>query len=75
MEFSSDLLKSFMEDLEAFTDDVAKANKPAEMADCCERILSLIQVRQLIFLKFSEIFVLGNVQNRVTKFLKRKYHS
>ena len=44
MEFSSDLLKSFMEDLESFTDDVAKANQPAEMADCCERILSLIQV-------------------------------
>ena len=51
MEFSSDLLKSFMEDLEAFTEDVAKANKPAEMADCCERILSLIQVQQLIISK------------------------
>jgi hypothetical protein len=33
-----------MEDLEAFTDDVAKANEATEMADYCERILSLIQV-------------------------------
>jgi len=33
-----------MEDLEAFTQDVAKAKEASEMAVCCERILSLIQV-------------------------------
>ena len=44
LEFSSDLLRSFMEDLEAFTDDVGKAKGSSEMADCCERILSLTQV-------------------------------
>ena len=47
MEFSSNLLCSFMEDLEAFTQDVAKAKEASEMAVCCERILSLIQVHSL----------------------------
>ena len=43
-----------MEDLEAFTEDVAKANNSTEMADCCERILSLTQV--ISFLETTTIY-------------------
>ncbi len=42
--YSSDLLRSFMEDLEAFTNDVLDAKTPDQMKDISERILSLIQV-------------------------------
>jgi PI-3-kinase-related kinase SMG-1 len=44
MEFSSSLLRQFMEDLEAFDEDVAKSDDPDNLKDISERMLSLMQV-------------------------------
>ncbi len=44
MEFSSSLLRHFMEDLGAHADDVARTESRDELRQLCERILSLVQV-------------------------------
>ena len=44
LEFSSGLLKQFMEDAEAFTEDVRLAETYQEVTDVCQHILAVLQV-------------------------------
>ena len=45
LEFSSGLLRQFIEDIESFTQDVAAPNNTAQdVKDCCQQIQAVMQV-------------------------------